>query len=100
MNQHLRPGVSEPVILMFSRRQVETGDIEEHLLLLGHMTAGQRESCRKILHFLIIQPAVASQKNILINKSLLFILYERNPDAEKTLARSLEEFEGAPAPHE
>ena len=37
---------------------------------------------------------------ILSYKHRLFILYGRNPDAEKTLARSLEEFEGAPTPPE
>lgn len=39
MNQRLRPAVSEPVILMFSRHQVETCDIAEPLALLRRMTA-------------------------------------------------------------
>jgi hypothetical protein len=35
MTQRLRPAVTEPVILMFSRRQVETGDIDEPLEFCG-----------------------------------------------------------------
>ena len=33
MTQRLRPAVTDPVILMFSRRQVETGDVDEPLEL-------------------------------------------------------------------
>ena len=47
-----------------------------------------------------IREEFMSHSILLINKRLLFILYERNPDAEKTLARSLEELEGAPTPPE
>jgi len=64
MTQRLRPAVSDPAILMLARRQVETGDIDEPLESLRSLTAGQRESCRKILHFLAIQPAAASQNKI------------------------------------
>ena len=39
MNQRLRPGVSEPLILMFSRRQVETCDIDEPLQILHRLIA-------------------------------------------------------------
>jgi len=39
MTQRLRPAVSEPVILMFSRQQVEAGDISETLALLRRLTA-------------------------------------------------------------
>ena len=39
MNRPLRPSVSEPVILMFSRQQVEAGDISETLALLRRLTA-------------------------------------------------------------
>ncbi|MCU0735859.1 MAG: hypothetical protein MUF20_10105 [Methylotetracoccus sp.] len=38
MTQRLRPAVSEPVILMFSRQQVEAGDISETLALLRRLT--------------------------------------------------------------
>jgi len=51
MNQRLRPGVAEPVILMFSRRQVETCDIDEPLELLRSLTADRRtaiEFCGRI----------------------------------------------------
>ncbi len=51
MNQRLRPGVAEPVILMFSRRQVETRDIDEPLELLRSLTADRRtaiEFCGRI----------------------------------------------------
>jgi len=41
MSQRLRPGVSEPVILMFSRRQVETCDVDEPLQFLRSLTAGR-----------------------------------------------------------
>jgi hypothetical protein len=39
MNQRLRPAVTDPVILVFSRRQVEAGDIDEPLELLRSLTA-------------------------------------------------------------
>ena len=39
MNQRLRPGVAEPVILMFSRRQVEACDVDEPLELLRSLSA-------------------------------------------------------------
>jgi hypothetical protein len=39
MNQRLRPAVSEPVFLMFSRRQVEACDIAEPLEFLSSLTA-------------------------------------------------------------
>jgi len=42
VNQRLRPAVSEPVILMFSRNQVETGDIDDPLDLLRALTADRR----------------------------------------------------------
>jgi len=42
LNQRLRPAVSEPVILMFSRQQVETGDITEPLQLLRRLTADRQ----------------------------------------------------------
>lgn len=41
MSQRLRPGVSEPVILMFSRRQIETCDVDEPLQFLRSLTAGR-----------------------------------------------------------
>jgi len=41
MDQRLRPAVSEPVILMFSRRQVETCDVDEPLQFLLSLTAGR-----------------------------------------------------------
>lgn len=44
MNQRLRPGVSEPLILMFSRRQVETCDIDEPLQLLHRLIADRRSA--------------------------------------------------------
>jgi len=42
VNQRLRPGISEPVFLMFSRRQVETSDIDEPLQFLRGLTANPR----------------------------------------------------------
>jgi hypothetical protein len=39
MTQRLRPAVTDPVILMFSRRQVETCDMDEPLELLRSLTA-------------------------------------------------------------
>lgn len=51
MNQRLRPGISEPVFLMFSRRQVETSDIDEPLQFLRGLTANPRaalEYCGRI----------------------------------------------------
>ena len=39
MNQRLRPGISEPVFLMFSRRQIEECDITEPLEFLRRLTA-------------------------------------------------------------
>ncbi|HRD86650.1 MAG TPA: hypothetical protein PK752_00115 [Accumulibacter sp.] len=39
MNQRLRPAVTDPVILMFSRRQVETLDLAEPLQFLRRLTA-------------------------------------------------------------
>jgi hypothetical protein len=38
MNQRLRPGVTEPVVLMFSRRQVEICNVDEPLQLLRRLT--------------------------------------------------------------
>ena len=51
MDQRLRPGISEPVILMFSRRQVETCDIDEPLQFLRRLTADRHtalEFCGRI----------------------------------------------------
>jgi hypothetical protein len=51
VNQRLRPGISEPVFLMFSRRQVETSDIDEPLQFLRGLTANPRaalEYCGRI----------------------------------------------------
>ena len=51
MTQRLRPAVTDPVILMFSRRQVETGDVDEPLELLRSLTADRRtaiEFCGRI----------------------------------------------------
>ncbi len=51
MNQRLRPGISEPVILMFSRRQVETSDLAEPLQFLRRLTADRHtalEFCGRI----------------------------------------------------
>lgn len=42
MTQRLRPAVTEPVILMFSRQQVETGDLAETLALLRRLTADRQ----------------------------------------------------------
>jgi hypothetical protein len=39
MNQRLRPAVTDPIMLMFSRRQVETCDVDEPLELLRSLTA-------------------------------------------------------------
>lgn len=39
MNQRRRPAVTDPVILMFSRRQAETGDLDEPPELLRSLTA-------------------------------------------------------------
>jgi hypothetical protein len=39
MTQRLRPAVADPVILMLSRGQVETGDLAEPLQLLRRITA-------------------------------------------------------------
>jgi hypothetical protein len=39
MTQRLRPAVTDPVILMFSRRQVETCDMDEPLEFLRSLTA-------------------------------------------------------------
>jgi hypothetical protein len=39
MNQRIRPGVTDPVILMFSRRQVETCDLDEPLDLRRNPTS-------------------------------------------------------------
>jgi hypothetical protein len=41
MTQRLRPAVTDPVILMFSRRQVETCDMDEPLELLRSLTTGR-----------------------------------------------------------
>jgi hypothetical protein len=46
MNQRLRPGISEPVILMFSRRQVETCDIDEPLQFLRRLTADRKTALK------------------------------------------------------
>jgi len=51
MNQRLRPAVTDPVILMFSRRQVETCDIDEPLQFLRRLTADRHtalEFCGRI----------------------------------------------------
>ncbi len=51
MNERLRSGISEPVILMFSRRQVETCDIDEPLQFLRRLTADRHtalEFCGRI----------------------------------------------------
>ena len=51
MDQRLRPGISEPVILMFSRRQVETCDIDEPVQFLRRLTADRHtaiEFCGRI----------------------------------------------------
>ena len=51
MNQRLRPAVTDPVILMFWRRQVEAGDVDEPLQLLRTLTADRGvaiEFCRRI----------------------------------------------------
>ena len=42
MTQRLRPGIAEPVFLMFSRQQIETGDIGEPLEFLRAVTANPR----------------------------------------------------------
>ncbi|MCA8994086.1 MAG: hypothetical protein KDA88_19045 [Planctomycetaceae bacterium] len=42
MTQRLRPGIAEPVFLMFSRQQIETGDIGEPLAFLRGLTATPR----------------------------------------------------------
>jgi hypothetical protein len=42
MSQHLRAGVSDPVFLVFSRRQVEACDIGEPLEFLRDLTANPR----------------------------------------------------------
>jgi len=42
LNQRLRPTVSEPAILMLSRRQVETCDLAEPLVLLRRLTADRQ----------------------------------------------------------
>jgi hypothetical protein len=42
MTQRLRPGIAEPVFLMFSRQQIETGDIGEPLEFLRGLTADPR----------------------------------------------------------
>lgn len=39
MNQRLRPAVAEPILMMFSRRQVEDGDVAEPLGFLRALTA-------------------------------------------------------------
>ena len=39
MTQRLRPGVAEPVVLMYSRRQVETCNMDEPLQLLRSLTS-------------------------------------------------------------
>ena len=51
MNQRLRPAVTDPVILMFSRRQVEAGDVDEPLQFLRRLTADRHtalEFCGRI----------------------------------------------------
>ncbi len=42
MTQRLRPALSELVILMFSRRQVETCDINEPVQFLRRLTADRQ----------------------------------------------------------
>jgi hypothetical protein len=51
MTQRRRPAVTDPVILMFSRRQVETCDVDEPLELLRSLTADRQtaiDSCGRI----------------------------------------------------
>ena len=51
MNQRLRPAISEPVVLMFSRRQVETCDVNEPLASLRELTADRKvalEFCGRV----------------------------------------------------
>ena len=47
MTQRLRPGIAEPVFLMFSRQQIETGDIGEPLEFLRAVTANPRAAFLK-----------------------------------------------------
>jgi len=42
LNQRLRPAVTDPVILMLFRRQVETCDVAEPLVLLRRLTADRQ----------------------------------------------------------
>jgi hypothetical protein len=42
MTQHLRPAVTDLIVLMFSRRQVETCDVDEPLGLLRSLAADRR----------------------------------------------------------
>jgi len=51
MNQRLRPAISAPVVLMFSRRQVETCDVDEPLASLRELTADRKvalEFCGRV----------------------------------------------------
>ena len=46
MDLRLRPGISEPIFLMFSRRQVETCDIDEPLQFLCRIAASSSEALK------------------------------------------------------
>lgn len=51
MSQRLRPGIPEPVFLMFSRKKVETCDVDEPLQFLRGLTANPHaalEYCGRI----------------------------------------------------
>jgi hypothetical protein len=51
MTQRLRPAVTDPVILVFSRRQVETSDLAEPLQFMRRLTADRHtalEFCGRI----------------------------------------------------
>ena len=46
MDLRLRPGIYEPIFLMFSRRQVETCDIDEPLQFLHRIAASSSEALK------------------------------------------------------
>ena len=51
MNQRLRPGIAEPVFLMFSRRQIEACDVDEPVAYLRGVSADRHaalELCGRI----------------------------------------------------
>ena len=57
MTQRLRPGIAEPVFLMFSRQQIETGEFGEPLEFLRGLTADPRAAldyCGRILSLIHI----------------------------------------------